>query len=110
MKQKDFFIKEIKPLLNNWEDADGCIATDSIMVHGAPIAYMYRDEPNNEYDSGWCFLAAEDNQEYLDNPDNSGIYALNTVCNYAPDIMPLLNAPCGSAFARDENGIWIEEA
>lgn len=80
------------------------------MVHGQKVAYMYREEPHNEYDSGWCFFAADDDDEYVNNPDNLGVYALNTLCNYDPDIMPLLTAPYGSAFGRDENGQFVAEA
>ena len=37
-------------------------------------------------------------------PDKAGIYSLNTVCNYDPDIIPLLDAPYGTAYYRDETG------
>lgn len=104
---KRFFLTDIQPLLTDWHGAEGCIAPDSIMVDGQKVDYMYRDEPQNEYDSGWCFFAADDDDEYANDADNLGIYALNTVCNYDPDIIPFLNAPYGSAFARDENGLFV---
>lgn len=109
-KQKTFFLTQIQDILTDWDGANGCLATDSIMVHGQKVAYMYREEPHNEYDSGWCFFAADDDDEYVNNPDNLGVYALNTLCNYDPDIMPLLTAPYGSAFGRDENGQFVTEA
>ena len=28
---------------------------------------------------------------YMDDPNNAGIYKLNTICNDDPDIIPLLN-------------------
>ena len=35
---------------------------------------------------------------------------MNTIANYDPDIIPFLNAPYGSAFARDpETGQFVEE-
>ncbi|WP_101758607.1 DUF2185 domain-containing protein [Oceanicoccus sp. KOV_DT_Chl] len=34
----------------------GCIATDMITVHGKKVGYMYREEPSNEMDSGWCIM------------------------------------------------------
>ena len=42
----------------------------------------------------------------MDDPNNAGIYKLNTICNDDPDIIPLLHtlAPC--AFERDENGMF----
>lgn len=99
----------MKQLLQ-WDGPEGCIATDRILVDGCKVGYMYRDEPStNMPDSGWCFTAGDESQEYMDNPDNSGIYALNTICNYDPDIIPLLGAPVGTAFIRDENGVFQQE-
>ena len=33
-------------------------------------------------DSGWRFLAGSEDDEYTDNPENIGIFDLNTICNY----------------------------
>ena len=45
---------------------------------------------------------AGDNEddEYMDNPDNHHVFALNTICNYDSDIIPYLHAKIGSAFIR----------
>ena len=37
----------------------------------------------------------------------NGVYDLNTVVNYCPDTLSLLDSPPYSAFRRDENGEWI---
>ena len=101
MEKKDFAIKEIKHLT----DLPGyCLATDRIMRDGLPVGYMYRETPDNENDSGWRFFSGDEDQDYVDNPDNIGLYALNTVANYSPDIIPLLESPYGSSFARAEDG------
>ncbi|GEP43859.1 DUF2185 domain-containing protein [Brevifollis gellanilyticus] len=78
----------------------GCFASDRIMVDGLLVGYMYRDEPYNDVDSGWRFLSGDESQDYMDDPDHLGIYAVNTVCNYAPAIIPYLDSPPGSAFGR----------
>jgi len=82
------------------------MATDMITVHGQKVGFMYRQVPNREsefgrVDSGWTFLAGTESQEYLDDPANLEIYDVNTIANYDPEIIPLLDAPTGSAFARD---------
>ncbi|MDR2861872.1 MAG: DUF2185 domain-containing protein [Syntrophobacterales bacterium] len=113
MKEKNFAMAgKIKDLLR-WEGPEGCLATDRITVDGAKVGYMYREEPDEESkmpDSGWRFFAGDESDEYVNNPDNSGIYALNTIANYDPDIIPLLASPYGTAFGRDENGVFQEEA
>lgn len=118
MKQnKQFFIngREGEVLLENWESSDGCIATDRITVDGLPVVYMYREKPEDGawfggYDSGWRFTAGDESDEYMQTVENSGIYKLNTICQYDPDIVPLLHAPYGTAYIRDENGVFQEES
>ena len=78
----------------------GCFATDMITVEGCKVGYMYREEPDFDGDSGWRFLAGVESQEYLDDSDNLTIYAVNTIANYDPEIIPFLHAPIGSAFER----------
>lgn len=111
---KKFFKTGIQPLLTGWDAPAGCFASDRIMVDGCPIGYMYREMPDDDTefsrsDSGWRFFAGDENDEYMDNPDNFDIYHLNTVCNYAPDILPLLSSDYGTAFARNETGIFERE-
>lgn len=82
----------------------GCIATDMITVHGRKVGYMYRVEPIRREDSGWCFMAGDEPQEYMDDSSNHGIYDVNTIANYDPEIIPLLRSPVGSAFVRFGGG------
>ncbi len=78
-----------------------CIATDLITVEGRRVGFMYREDPDHKVDSGWRFFAGTESQEYLDDPDNMTIYDVNTIANYDPDIVSLLDSPCGAAFERD---------
>lgn len=88
----------------------GCFATDRILVDGAKVGYMYRETPeDDEQDSGWRFMAGDEDESYMDNPDNMGIYHLNTICNYDKDIIPLLNSPYGTAFVRSKSGKFIKK-
>ncbi|PZF74959.1 DUF2185 domain-containing protein [Taibaiella soli] len=80
----------------------GCVATDRITVDGNRVGYMCRTEPINDLDSGWQFLAGDESQEYVDVADNSGVYDVNTIANYDPEIIPFLHFPIGSEFERDE--------
>lgn len=111
--QKEFALapEQIQELFD-WEFPLGCLATDRILVDGMKVGYMYREEPDADkvdYDSGWRFLAGDEDEEYIGNPENSGVYSLNTVANYDPDIISLLRSAYNTAFIRDEDGGWIEE-
>ncbi len=98
----------IAPLLE-WDEAAGCFATDRIMVDGQPIGFMYREKPDNKNDSGWRFLAGDESPEYMSDPQNMGIYHLNTLCNYDKSIISLLNSPYGTAYRRDENNVLVPD-
>ena len=107
-RNRDYHVKaaDVKPLLSDWKGADGCIATNRITVEGRKVGYCYREEPDGGWDSGWRFTAGDESDEYMDDPNNAGIYKLNTICNDDPDIIPLLNTPAPCAFERDENGVF----
>ena len=78
----------------------GCIATDRITVEGRRVGYCYRERPEG-IDSGWRFYAGDESEAYLSRVRNLDMYDCNTIANYDPDIVPLLDAPVGSAFVRD---------
>lgn len=100
--RKNFRLKgtEIRPIAMGH---GGCIATDMITVEGHPVAFMYRESPDNDVDSGWRFMSGYESPEYMDDADNHSVYDVNTIANYDPEIIPFLNSPIGSTFER-ENG------
>ena len=99
MPDKHFKIAaaDIKPLATG---RGGCFATDAITVEGKKVGYMYREQPDSGDDSGWRFFAGDEPQEYLEDPANTSVYDVNTIANYDPEIIPLLDSPPGSAFER----------
>ena len=107
-RNRNYHVKaeDVKDLLPGWEGADGCIATNRITVEGYKVGYCYREKPDGGWDSGWRFTAGDESEAYMDDPNNAGIYKLNTICNDDPDIIPLLNTSAPCAFERDENGVF----
>ena len=96
-------------MLKNWEGSRNCFATNRIIVEGKKIGFMYRDIPKKgREDSGWRFIAGVESSEYMADEKNFGLYDLNLLCNYDPDIIPFLNAEYGKAYYRDEQGIFRE--
>ncbi len=97
--------EQIRPLLTGWKGPRACLATDGIMVEGRLAGFCFRQQPPAEdadWDSGWRFAA--DREDWTGSPENCGVYDLNEAANYDPAILPLLNAPYGSVFERDEQG------
>ena len=98
-KQFKLAASEIKPLVHGY---GGCISSDMITVEGYPVRFMYRERPSNDLDSGWRFLSSFEDDQYMNNPDNHAVYDVNTIANYDPSIIPLLDSPVGSVFEKPD--------
>ena len=110
-KKKKFIPIKVKNLIEwNEPNGEGCIVSDKITVEGYKVGYMVRENPMSEYpDSGWCFMAGNEDDKYMSDPNHHNIFALNTICNYDPDIIPYLHAKTGSAFIRIDSRNFEED-
>lgn len=100
---------QFEQLLSDWQGARHCRVSKRIVEEGCIPAFCCREEPDSDdigWDSGWYFEAGDEAEVYPDEEAEYGIYDLNTICNLHPDVLPLLNAPYGTAFERNENGKW----
>lgn len=72
---------------------------------------MDRVEPSPVFpDSGWRFMAGNEDEKYMNNPNNHNIFAINTICDYDRDIIPYLHSDIGSSYIRvDENKFEIDD-
>lgn len=87
----------------------GFVFATKMLVEGRrKVRFMYREQPDDPNDSGWRFFCGDEDQEYADNPDNIGIYDINTILEIDDSILPLLCSPSGVAFEReDENMSFV---
>jgi hypothetical protein len=92
--------EEIKDLV---PEMGSCLASDKITVDGMKVGFMYHEAPQDENDSGWRFIAGNEDQDYIDDPNNSMIFEVNVIANYDPAIIPYLKLPVGSELER-KNG------
>lgn len=102
-KKKDEFIKIKVEKLIEWNEpnGEGCIASDKITKEGFKVGYMYREQPSDDKpDSGWRFMAGNEDNEYMNNSNHHHIFAINTICNYDRNIIPYLKSKIGSAYIR----------
>ena len=82
-----------------------CLATDRITIEGYPVHFMYRLKPDRHVDSGWRFFSGiREDDAYINDPDNTHVFDVNTIANYDPSIIPFLDSPIGSVFERREAG------
>ena len=85
-----------------------CYATKLIVEKQKKVGYMYREVPEELNDSGWRFFLGTEDEDYINNPENIGIYDVNTVANFDDAIIPYLNSSYGEEFERVfENGTFV---
>jgi len=87
----------IRPLVDGYGSA---LATDMITVDGFPVRFMYREAPDHDIDSGWRFFSGFEDEAYMRDIDRHDVYDVNTIANYDPSIIPLLDAPVGAVFEK----------
>ena len=109
-KEYRLWPSEMKMYLPDWEGPNGCFLTDRVAVDGCRVGWCYREEPEEGFpDSGWRFFSGDESEAYIADIRHTGVYDLNTVCNLDPEVIPLLDAPCRSAFVRGEDGTFRPE-
>lgn len=96
---------EIRPLAEGY---GLCVVSDLITVEGLPVGYACREEPQDEADSGWRFMAGSETDAYMDNTKNFSVLDVNVVANYDPGIVALLDEPVGAEFDRGEDGEFLD--
>ena len=68
-----------------------------------PVGFMYREEPEEELDSGWRFLSGFEDDAYMDLEDNSVIVDVDLVLVLDPLVKKYLHLPFGSELERVGN-------
>ncbi|MCI8407984.1 MAG: DUF2185 domain-containing protein [Lachnospiraceae bacterium] len=104
-----------KPYFNGFHPTEdlvdskiGCYVTNRVSLDGCQINYMEKQLPNPQYpDSGWKFMAGDETVEYLSDGTNIAVFSLNLIANYDKEILPLIDAPIGSVYVRNEEGKFV---
>ena len=73
------------------------------------IGYCYRDNPENNIDSGWRFLYGDEDDDYLVNPVNNEVVYPEDMLSVSPGLELILAAPVNCEFEwDDEQQIYVE--
>lgn len=71
-----------------------------IMDEGWKIGYMCRDEAVRENDSGWSFMAGNEDDEYINDYQNIQLMSVHSVLQYDSAIWKYINSPVGTRLIR----------
>lgn len=78
-----------------------CFVTRRVLYDGQPVGYLYREEPEEENDSGWRITAGDEPREYMEDSENVAWVSLGAVLREDESILKLLDAPTGVAYERN---------
>lgn len=78
-----------------------CFVTKRILEDGRLVGYLYREEPDEEQDSGWRITANDEADDYMSDSRNVAYVSLGAVLSKDDSFLDLLDAPSGSAFIRN---------
>lgn len=108
LRKDDQYSVIIKPaktdLVQLAEKTGYALASKQLVEKKMKVGFMYRESPDNSSDSGWRFLSGHEDDKYVQNPDNIGLYSIQTIAEIDPAIIPFLDGPIGAVFARKDDG------
>ena len=84
------------------------IASNKVAKERKRIGYLYREESDNDNDSGWRVFSGDETQEYADDARNFDTYNADTILQIDPSIGALLAAPAPVAFERNVSGKFVK--
>lgn len=85
------------------------IASRMLVDNRLPVMFMYRERPSGE-DSGWRFLSGLEEQNYLDDPDNIGVYDVEEILEIDPTVQVYLGSLPRRAYMRKSPGLPFARA
>jgi hypothetical protein len=77
-----------------------CFVTKRVLRDGQRVGYMYREEADNDEDSGWRITAGDESEEYMEDAGNISLVSLGAVLNRDDSILALLDSPAGTRLER----------
>ena len=85
------------------------VVSHHVIRQKRPIGYIFREEPENEADSGWRIYSGQESPNYADNPGNFSMFDAAKIIELDPAVEALLNEPYPVEFARyEEDGDFVE--
>ncbi len=75
--------------------------SNRIMIDGQSIGYLYREEPDNEDDSGWRIFAGDETQDYADDASNFALYNASTILGRDSKLSEILGISYPVTYERD---------
>lgn len=99
MEQQDFNDLSFTPLTE--EQKYAFISRKALSEHF--VGYCYREYTELKIDSGWRFLFGDEDQDYLDNPENNVSMNIAEVLQWYPPLEQIISQPRNREFEWDSS-------
>jgi len=108
---KDITVEQVSEFRNNEHYYQGminrkkmwgmyCYVSKRIIEDGWKVGYMVREEAQQEGDSGWCFMAGNEDDEYINDCNNISLVSIAYMCQLEPELQEHIDKPVGTALIR----------
>jgi len=93
--------------MEDFPEIGGLMVSKLITESGKKPKFMFREKRSRDADSGWRIFSGLESDEYVNNPENIGIYHASHIIELDPTIKELLLKGVGSVYERiDEESDW----
>ncbi|UQZ32205.1 DUF2185 domain-containing protein [Paenibacillus sp. PK3_47] len=76
---------------------------------GNAVHWMYREAPDQEQDSGWRLFAGDEDEAYLNDPQNTRVMRIYYIMDMDPSLLEPFKGEAGAAFERaSRDGEWVQ--
>lgn len=80
-----------------------CLVTRRVLEDGHRVGYLYRQQPDQEDDSGWRITVGDETQEYMADSKNCAYVSLGEVLSVDDSFRDLLGSASPCAYAREKS-------
>lgn len=102
----NFFKKKEDKHENNFDNfpaIGGLMVSKMVVDEQIKPRFMYREKRMSQEDSGWRIFTGFESEEYIDDPNNTGIYNPSTILKIDPSIEDVLLKGIGSVYEKTED-------
>ena len=93
---------------DNFPPIGGLMVSKKVVDENIKPRFMYREKRTRPEDSGWRIFTGFETDEYINNPENIGIYNPSTILKIDPSIENILLKGIGSVYEKKDNSEWYK--
>lgn len=90
------------PSLKEFEDSQKYAYVTNRALDNNHVGYCYRDYSDIKIDSGWRFLFGDEDEDYLDNPNNTQTLDISEIIRWKPELSQIISSRYRSEFEWDD--------